>query len=158
MRKKPRAGSKHWRQNNTSPHAPVVLLFGIMQEPSGNPPLGWVLYDDSCGICRRWISFWAMTLRRRGYAIAPLQAGWVAKRLKLPPEGLLADILLLLPDDTLIRGADVYRHCMRRIWWAAPFYLLAITPGFRVLFDMAYLIFAGNRFRFSRACRLQPPQ
>jgi predicted DCC family thiol-disulfide oxidoreductase YuxK len=117
-------------------------------------PIGWVLYDDSCGFCRRWIPFWADTLRRRGFAIAPLQSEWVVERLSVPQEDLLFDLRLLLADGGEVRGADVYRHVMRRIWWAYPLYLLSVAPGLRLVFDWAYRTFANNRHRFSRACRL----
>lgn len=117
-------------------------------------PIGWVLYDDSCGFCRRWIPFWADTLRKRGFDIAPLQSEWVARRLNAPQEDLLADLRLLLADGGQVRGADVYRHVMRQIWWAYPLYVLSVAPLFRLVFDWAYRTFANNRYRVSRACRL----
>ncbi len=117
-------------------------------------PLGWVLYDDSCGFCRRWVPFWAPTLRRRGFCIAPLQAAWVVRRLGASPEDLLSDLRMLLADGTPLRGADVYRHVLRRIWWAYPLYLFSVTPLLRHVFDGGYRTFARYRYRFSRACRL----
>jgi len=117
-------------------------------------PVGWVLYDDSCGFCRRWVPFWANTLRKRGFAIAPLQSEWVAERLKVPEEDLLFDLRLLLADGEQVRGADVYRHVMRRIWWAYPLYLLSVTPLLRLVFDGAYRIFADNRHLISHSCGL----
>jgi predicted DCC family thiol-disulfide oxidoreductase YuxK len=119
------------------------------------PTRGWVLYDDSCGFCRRWVPFWASTIRHRGYAIAPLQSKWVTERLKLSDDVLIEDLRLLLVDGTQVQGADVYRHVMRRIWWAYPLFLLACTPGLRRLFDLGYRTFAINRFRFSSACGLR---
>ncbi|HEX5791064.1 MAG TPA: DCC1-like thiol-disulfide oxidoreductase family protein [Luteolibacter sp.] len=116
---------------------------------------GWILYDDSCGFCRRWMPFWENALRRRGYGIAPLQEPWVMKALKLPAEHLLDDLRLLLADGTHLAGAEVYRHAMKRIWWAYPLYLISIIPGFRYLFDAAYRTFARNRYRVSGACRLR---
>jgi len=115
---------------------------------------GWVLYDDSCGFCRRWIPFWAPTLRRRGYDIAPLQAEWVRNRLEPSNSPLLEDLRLLLSDGIQVQGADVYRHLMRRIWWAYPLFLLACAPGLREIFDRSYRAFARNRFGFSKACGL----
>lgn len=117
-------------------------------------PIGWVLYDDSCGFCRRWVPFWANMLRKRGFAIAPLQSEWVVQRLNVPQGDLLFDLRLLLADGGQVRGADVYRHVMRRIWWAYPLYLLSVAPLLRLVFDRAYRIFANNRYHFSRACRL----
>ncbi len=70
-------------------------------------PRGWVLYDDSCGFCRRWVPFWEQTLRKRGFAIAPLQAPWVADRLGRPAEENLQDLRLLLADGNRVAGSDV---------------------------------------------------
>ena len=116
---------------------------------------GWVLYDDSCGFCRRWIPFWEATLHRRGLGIAPLQAEWVRSRLSVSIEELLRDLLLLLDDGRLIRGADVYRYVMRRIWWAYPVFLFSLAPLGRQAFDWGYRTFARNRFRVSQACGLR---
>ena len=67
-------------------------------------PIGWVLYDNSCGFCRRWIPFWAGTLRKRGVAIAPIQSEWVIQRLNVLPEDLLFDLQLLLADESQVLG------------------------------------------------------
>ncbi len=120
----------------------------------GASPRGWILYDDSCGICRRWVPFWEGALRRRGYAIAPLQAEWVRERLGMDDATLLHDLRLLLADGSHLAGADVYRHATRRIWWAWPVYLFSITPGLRMVFDWGYRNFASNRHRLSGACGL----
>jgi predicted DCC family thiol-disulfide oxidoreductase YuxK len=117
---------------------------------------GWVLYDDSCGFCQRWIPFWESTLRRRGFAIAALQAPWVSPTLRLGDEALLSDLRLLLADGRQISGGDVYRYVMRRIWWAYPAYLLSVAPLSRRAFDWGYRTFAANRYRVSGACRLGP--
>ena len=118
------------------------------------PPCGWILYDDSCGVCRRWVPFWENALRRRGFAIAPLQADWVREKLGLDPASLLADVRLLLADGRHFAGADVYRYATRRIWWAWPVYLFAVTPGLRRVFDWTYRTFAAHRHRVSAACGL----
>ncbi len=115
---------------------------------------GWVLYDDGCGFCRTWVPYWEKTLNRRGFAIAPIQSDWVVEALKLPDGEVPTDIRLLLADGGQVVGADVYRHVMRRIWWAYPVYLLSCVPFLRGLFDAAYRAFARNRFRFSKACGL----
>ncbi len=119
-------------------------------------PIGFVLYDDSCGFCRRWIPFWETTLRKRGFAIASLQSKWVADRLNVAQEDLLFDLRLLLADGSQVRGADVYRYVMRRIWWAYPLYVLSSAPLLRTIFDWGYRTFANNRYQFSLACRLLP--
>lgn len=126
-------------------------------EDGAGAPGGWVLYDGACGVCARWVPFWAPTLGRLGLAVAPLQAPWVAARLDVGPESLVADIRLLTRDGRLIAGADVYRHVMRRLWWAFPLYLLTVAPGLRRLFDRGYRVFADHRLGISRACGLRPP-
>lgn len=116
---------------------------------------GWILYDGSCGFCRRWMPFWENALRRRGYGIAPLQEPWVVGKLGIPSEHLLDDLRLLLADGTHLAGAEVYRHAMKRIWWAYPLYLFSILPLGRRIFDAGYRSFARNRYRVSEVCRLR---
>lgn len=116
--------------------------------------LGWVLYDDSCGFCRRWIPFWQSTLKKRGFLIAPLQSEWVEDKLGASREEVLEDLRLLLADGSQVRGADVYRYVMKRIWWARPLHLLSVAPILRNAFDWGYRTFAANRYRISRSCRL----
>jgi predicted DCC family thiol-disulfide oxidoreductase YuxK len=118
------------------------------------PRHGWVLYDGACGFCSWWVPFWEETLRKRGFAIAPLQVSWVRKKLGLEDSELVSDLRLLLVDGGQVSGADVYRHVMRRIWWAYPFYCLSVAPLFSSIFDWGYRTFARNRYRVSQACRL----
>jgi predicted DCC family thiol-disulfide oxidoreductase YuxK len=115
---------------------------------------GWVLYDDSCGFCRRWVPFWRNTLRKRGFEIAPLQMSWVREKLHLAEKSLQQDLLLLLPNGEQIRGADTYRYAMRRIWWAYPIYLFSVAPLSKQVFNWGYQRFATHRHQISRACKL----
>jgi predicted DCC family thiol-disulfide oxidoreductase YuxK len=115
---------------------------------------GWILYDDSCGICRRWVPFWGKTLQRRGFEIAPLQAGWVREKLGMDESELLQDLRLLLAGGELISGADTYRYAMKRIWWALPLYWFSVAPVGRRVFDFCYRKFADNRLKASAACGL----
>jgi predicted DCC family thiol-disulfide oxidoreductase YuxK len=115
---------------------------------------GWILYDDSCGFCRRWVPFWQGTLRRRGFAIAPLQADWVAEKLKMNGADITGDVRLLLADGKQVQGADVYRYAMKRIWWAYPLFLFSVMPLLKNVFDWGYRTFAKHRHQVSRFCRL----
>jgi predicted DCC family thiol-disulfide oxidoreductase YuxK len=123
-------------------------------------PSGWVLFDGSCGFCRTWVMYWADTLRKRGFQVAPLQDAWVRQRLASSDEAswneedLLRDLRVLLEGGQELRGADAYRYVMRRIWWTYPLYLLSVLPLMRRLFDLAYRAFADNRYHFSAACQL----
>ena len=116
---------------------------------------GWVLYDGACGFCGRWIPLWASTLRGLGLDVAQLQDGWVRERLGIDNTELLVDLRLLLASGVQVRGADVYRYVMRRLWWAWPLYLITIAPLSRSAFDWGYHTFARHRYRISRACRLE---
>lgn len=115
---------------------------------------GWVLYDDYCGFCRRWVPLFGKTLARRGIGVSPNHLPWVTEALGLKPGERVGDICLLLRDGERLLGADAYRYAMRRIWWAYPMYLFSILPVGRSCFDFGYRTFARNRYRFSRACRL----
>ncbi|HQQ77665.1 MAG TPA: DUF393 domain-containing protein [Thermoanaerobaculia bacterium] len=125
------------------------------------PPLAWVLYDGACGFCSRWVPFWKGTLARRGIGIATLQEPWIVERLEakgVATENLLDDLRVLVAGSgDVMAGADAYRWAFRRIWWATPLWLLSATPGFRRLFDFCYRAFAENRYRVSKACRLDSP-
>ena len=127
-----------------------------MKNPSPPDPqaglAGWILYDDSCGICRRWVPSWESTLRKRGLGVAPLQARWVTARLNLKGESLAGDIRLIFADGGHIQGADVYRYAMKRIWWTCPAYLFSVAPLTGRIFDWGYKTFAAHRHRISDAC------
>jgi predicted DCC family thiol-disulfide oxidoreductase YuxK len=117
-------------------------------------PVDWILYDDSCGICRRWVPFWERTLQKRGFEIAPLQADWVKEKLQLSECDLLQDLRLLLANGDTIQGANTYRYAMKRIWWAYPVYLFSIAPIGRKIFNWSYRKFATHRHQISRACKI----
>lgn len=108
-------------------------------------------------MCARWVPSWSRVLGRVGLAVAPLQAPWVQERLRLPADQRRADIRLLFSDGRQLAGADVYRHLLRRLWWAYPLYLLAAAPGLRRLFDRVYRLVADRRLALSAACGLHPP-
>ena len=120
-------------------------------------PIGWVLYDTSCGICSRWVPWWSPTFTRLGLATAALQEPWVASRGDLSPEALMRDIHILFADGRLVRGADAYRWVLRRRWWGVPIWCVVVIPPGRWLFDLAYRWFARNRHHVSHVCGIKPP-
>ena len=120
------------------------------------PVRGWILYDGECGFCSRWVNLWAKTLGRRGFEPTALQEPWVAQKLLMPVDSLLADIRLLTADGEIVSGADVYLYVTRRIWWAWPFYAVFSLPGFNWLIHTGYRWFARNRYCISHSCKLRP--
>jgi len=119
-----------------------------------NQTIGHILYDDTCGFCRGWVPKWSGMLKKRGIGTMPLQSPVVRQWQDLPMAELMTDIFLILEDGRAIRGANVYRYVMRRVWWLLPVYVLSVIPGLRWIFDRAYRTFADNRHRISKACRL----
>jgi predicted DCC family thiol-disulfide oxidoreductase YuxK len=123
---------------------------------SGTKPESWVLYDGACGICSRWVPWWAPALQRLGIGTAALQSEWVQGRTTLAADVLVEDIRLLHADGRLTSGSDVYRYVMRRLWWAYPFYIVSVLPVGRSLFDWGYRTFARHRMRASEFCAIEP--
>jgi predicted DCC family thiol-disulfide oxidoreductase YuxK len=119
-------------------------------------PRSWVLYDDQCGFCSRWVQFWGPTLAKRRIGIAGLQEPWVRELLHLGPEELLSDIRLSTQKGEMYSGSDVYLQVTRRIWWAWPFYAVFSLPGFNKLLQIGYRWFARNRYCVSHICKLSP--
>jgi predicted DCC family thiol-disulfide oxidoreductase YuxK len=127
------------------------------RDSSEGYPGDWILYDNQCGFCSRWVQFWQPTLAQRNIHIAGLQEPWVVERLKLAESERLHDIRLLSNENKIVSGVDVYLHVTRQIWWAWPFYAVFSLPGFNTLLHLGYRWFANNRRRISRACKLEPP-
>lgn len=124
------------------------------QLPDIGNSIGWLLYDNSCGFCDRWIAFWRKRLNKSGIETAPLQAPWVAETLGMNESELMQDVMILLRDRRLVRGADAYRLAMSRIWWAWPLYRASLLPILDDIFNGCYRTFATNRYRISHTCHL----
>ena len=118
--------------------------------------IGHILYDDTCGFCRSWVPKLRPVVRRQGLEVTPLQDPKVKDRLTVPMADLLTDIHLMFENGQTLRGAEVYRYVMRRVWWLVPIYVLSTLPFLRGVFDWGYRKFADNRYRISKACRLPP--
>jgi len=116
---------------------------------------GWILYDGDCAFCVRWLHFWSPLLRRRGFEVDTLQADWTPDALGMTREETLRDIRLLTAKGDSFAGADVYLHVARKIWWAWPFGVLFMLPGFNALIWYCYRWFASNRHCVSGYCGLK---
>jgi predicted DCC family thiol-disulfide oxidoreductase YuxK len=122
-------------------------------------PVGWILYNESCGICRQWVPFWERTLQKRGFEIAPLQANWVKNKLQLSESDLLQDLRLLLTNGETVQGEDTYRYAMERIWWAYLVYLFQLLrlAGIFSTGATGSLPRTGTRFRGHAKFPATPP-
>ncbi len=118
---------------------------------------GWLLYDESCGFCARWVPSWGPWLRRQGYGFRPLQDPWVAQQTGLHLDDLLRDLRLITLDGQVFCGADVYRQVLASSPWTRTLALLTRIPLLRQLFDGGYRLFARHRYRVSAACGWAPP-
>jgi predicted DCC family thiol-disulfide oxidoreductase YuxK len=118
---------------------------------------GWILYDQSCGFCARWVPFWGPWLKRQGYGFRALQDPWVAQQTGLQSEDLLQDIRLIMQDGQIVCGADVYRQVLASSRWTRPIALLTRLPLLKQTFDGGYRLFARHRYRVSEACGWTPP-
>jgi lipase maturation factor 1 len=115
---------------------------------------GWILYDGECGFCFRWVHLWQNVIGRRGFFLKDLQSACAEGSLKISPENLLDDLLILTPSGKLETGADAYLYVARQIWWAWPFYALFSLPGFNWILWRGYRWFNRNRYRISHHCPL----
>jgi predicted DCC family thiol-disulfide oxidoreductase YuxK len=116
---------------------------------------GWVLYDDDCAFCVRWLHFWSLVLRRRGFEVNTLPAEWVPDSLGMTRDEVLREIRLLTAGGSTYAGADVYLYIVRRIWWAWPFVFLFSLPCFNALIWAGYRWFRANRHCISGQCVLK---
>jgi predicted DCC family thiol-disulfide oxidoreductase YuxK len=119
------------------------------------PPLGgWVLYDDACGFCFRWVHLWEKVLERRGFGLKDLQSAWADGTLTISRDRLLDDILVLTNSGSIESGADAYLYVTQRIWWAWPFFAIFSLPGFNWVLWHGYHWFNRNRYHISHHCSL----
>ena len=126
-------------------------------ENKGTPCNGWVLYDSECGICSGSAKKFEEVLKRRGFAVASLQAPWVRARLGLREDEPLTEMKVLTVRGEILGGADAVVYLSRSFWWAQPLRLLSHMPGMKRVIQHAYSWVAVNRHRISGVCALHDP-
>jgi predicted DCC family thiol-disulfide oxidoreductase YuxK len=115
---------------------------------------GWIFYDAGCAFCSGWAECAHDVLARRGYHLAPLQAGWVRALLGLQDDAPLLEMKLFTSDGRILGGADALICIARSIWWAWPLFLLAQIPGIKPILRIIYHWMARNRHCLGNHCRL----
>lgn len=117
-------------------------------------PVGWVLYDGTCGMCSKLAATWRPHVESIGFECAPNNAEWVRERASHLGDELGADMRILFRDGRVLSGANAYLFLMRRIWWLKPIGVLLGLPGIRYLTSWAYEEIKRRRHLLSRACGL----
>lgn len=116
---------------------------------------GLIIYDGSCGACSAFIGERKAIFERYGFTVAPLQESWVTDLTGLDQETLMQSIHLLLPDEDILRGADVFDYLSGKVWWLAPVHIVLKIPALKRLFIRLYSYVARRRRKISEVCRLQ---
>ena len=112
-----------------------------------------LIYDGDCGICRRWIDYWAaLTGDRVVYRAYQEAAGDYPE---IPRDDFRHAIQFIEPDGRAYSGAAatyrVLRFAPGRRWW---WQLYANAPGFAPAAEWAYAFFARRRDLLAVATQL----
>ena len=104
------------------------------------PPRATLIYDGTCGFCRRWVERLRRWDRRGALEMVPFQAPDLEARFPGVSRRECADRIHLVDEQGAVhRGASAAREALRRLpvgWlWALPFHL----PGVLAVADRAYV-------------------
>lgn len=108
-----------------------------------------VFYDGDCPLCLREIAWLKRLDKREKIEFTDIQApGFDAASVGKTHEALMAQIHGRLPDGTVVRGVEVFRHLYSAVGWTWPV-ALSRLPVMRQLLDVGYRVFAKNRLRLT---------
>ncbi len=101
-----------------------------MQAPRRAPVL---IYDGSCGFCRRWVARLKRWDRRDRVRLLPLQDATAVELSGRPRAELAQAVHLVRPDGAVFAGADAVREVLRYLpgGWL-PSTLLRPRPVIRI--------------------------
>jgi len=110
---------------------------------------GWVLIDDTCGLCRGEAARWRTPLADLGYRVGPLRHA-IDHGLIDPDDDAMC---VITPDRRRLRGADGIAALLRThpATWALG--CLLALPGAIHLARQAYAAIAARRHRLGCALR-----
>ena len=77
---------------------------------------GWVLYDETCRICRHGAAQFGPMLQRRGFRLAPLQSE-VGRRHAVDGKD---EMKVVTSNGRIFGGAEAIAFLSGHIWWAKP--------------------------------------
>ncbi|HMI51134.1 MAG TPA: DCC1-like thiol-disulfide oxidoreductase family protein [Candidatus Saccharimonadales bacterium] len=130
----------------------MISLTSEFTDGKGRHAEGWLFFDADCAFCTSVARWLAPILRRRGFALAPLQDPRVGELLGLTREELLREMRLLLGDGRQFGGADAAVALARKIWWARPLVWISKIPGMMSVLRAGYRSVAAHRSCKSDRC------
>jgi predicted DCC family thiol-disulfide oxidoreductase YuxK len=109
-------------------------------------------FDGACPLCAREVAFLRRLDRAGRIRFTDIAApGFDADATGFAMRDLMDRIHARLADGTVVEGVEVFRRIYAALgygWLVAPTRL----PGVRHLLDVAYRVFARNRFRLTGRC------
>jgi predicted DCC family thiol-disulfide oxidoreductase YuxK len=132
----------------------MISLASEYTDGKGRHARGWLFFDAECGFCTRIARWLAPILRRRGFAVAPLQDPRVGALLGMSREELLKELRFLLSDGTQYGAAGAIVAVAREIWWAGPLVWLSRVSGMMRLLDAGYRWVARQRSCSAAGCEV----
>jgi len=136
----------------------MISLASEYTDGKGRHARGWLFFDAECGFCTRIARWLAPILRRRGFAVAPLQDPRVGALLGMSREELLKELRFLLSDGTQYGGASAVVAVAQEIWWGRPLVWLSRVPGMMRLLDAGYRWVARQRSCSAAGCETPIPR
>ena len=110
---------------------------------------GWIFFDRDCSFCRELALRFEKLFAERGFGFEPLQEEWVLRRLNLPREEALGEMLVLTADGAIFGGADAIVFLAGKVWWMTPLTVVARFPIVCRVLDRFYRWVAAHR-----SCRI----
>ena len=130
----------------------MISLTSEFTDGKGRHAEGWLFFDADCAFCTSVARWLAPILRRRGFALAPLQDPRVGELLGLTRAELLREMRLLLGDGRQFGGADAAVALARKIWWARPLVWISKIPWMMSVLRTGYRWIAARRNCESEQC------
>jgi predicted DCC family thiol-disulfide oxidoreductase YuxK len=123
----------------------MISLTSEFTDTKSRHARGWLFYDADCHFCIKIARAVALTLIKRGFALAPLQDPRVSALLGLSQSELLLEMRLLMSNGQQTGGAEAAIALAHEIWWARPLVWLSRLPGMMQLLRRAYRWIAAHR-------------
>jgi predicted DCC family thiol-disulfide oxidoreductase YuxK len=125
----------------TAPHS--------LRQRSGTRPV--LLFDERCGVCRRFVSFVVGLDRAGSLRIAPLHSRFGDAIRKAHVEYANRDSALFVkPDGTILSHSDAILASLEHVGGTWRHVARALTHVPRRIRDRAYIAFADSRSLFGR--------